>query len=158
MIDRTNATASQWNASTTVKARNAVQRYVTALLDHLAPERAVKRVDDPPRAIEQHRTPSGCVLQAPTAAVSISWFPDTSANELFGELQITVWEGTVTRRGTAQNRKRAVTVAELALRPIEPPVDGLFWEATDGTRYDTVTLAAKCHSLLKDQIAAQAGS
>ena len=46
-------------------------------------------------------------------------------------------------------------VADLVLRPIEPPAaDACLWEATDGSRYDTASLAAKCLALLETQIAA----
>ncbi|HEY4670582.1 MAG TPA: hypothetical protein VIG78_00845, partial [Gemmatimonadaceae bacterium] len=62
-----------WKAPPTSKTRNAVQRAVTALLDDLAPERALKRSDELHVPIEQHRTPNGCVLQAEKAALSVSW-------------------------------------------------------------------------------------
>jgi len=45
-------------------------------------------------------------------------------------------------------------VADLVLRPIEPPADECVWQATDGMRYDTASLAAKCLALLQTQIAA----
>ncbi len=144
-----------WSASPSAKARNAVQRSVTALLDELAPERVLKRVEQLPGPVEQHRTPTGCVLQAAAAAVSVSWFADAGRDAPLGELHVVVWRGTVTRRGVAGSRKGATTVAELVLRPIEPPADDCLWQATDGTQYDTAALAAKCLALLAEQTGAR---
>jgi hypothetical protein len=143
-----------WSASPTAKAKNAVQRSVTALLDELAPERVLKRVDQLAGPVEQHRTPTGCVLQAAKAAVSVSWFADAGNDAVLGELHVVVWQGTVTRRGAPKSRKGASVVAELVLRPIEPPAEELLWQATDGTRFDTASLAAKILTLLEEQIAA----
>ena len=151
MKDPTDPSAPPWRVSPSAKARNAVQRSVTALLDELAPERVLKRVEQLPGPVEQHRTPTGCVLQAAAAAVSVSWFPDAGHEAPLGELHVVVWRGTVTRRGVSRSRKGATTVAELVLRPIEPPVDDCVWQATDGTRYDTASLAAKCLALLAEQ-------
>ena len=144
-----------WSASPTAKARTAVQRSVTALLDELAPERVLKRVDQLPGPVEQHRTPTGCVLQAAAAAISVSWFADAGRDAPLGELHIVVWRGTVTRRGVPRSRKGATTLAELVLRPIEPPADDCLWQTTDGTRYDTTSLAAKCLALLAEQAGAR---
>ena len=143
-----------WSASPTVKAKNAVQKSVTALLDELAPERVLSRVRQVPGPIEQHRTPTGCVLQAAEAAVSVSWFADAGNDAVLGELHVVVWRGTVMRRGAPRSKKGATEVAELVLRPIEPPEDNGVWQAADGTRYDTASLAAKCLALLEEQIAA----
>ena len=140
-----------WSASPTAKSRTAVQRSVTALLDELAPERVLTRVEQLPGPVEQHRTPTGCVLQAATAAVSVSWFAEANPGAPLGELRVIVWRGTVTRRGGSGSRKGATTVAELVLRPIEPPADDCLWQATDGTQYDTTSLAAKCLALLAEQ-------
>jgi hypothetical protein len=144
--------ASSWNASPTAKAKNAVQRAVTSLLDELAPERVLKRVEQIPGPIEQHRTPTGCVLQAENAAVSVSWFAEAGNDAAFGELQVIVWRGTVTRRGAPRAGKAATTVAEFVMRPVEPPADPCMWEAADGTRYDTAALAARCLALLAEQL------
>jgi hypothetical protein len=152
MNDSTNPGERQWSASPSVKAKNAVQRSVTELLDELAPERVLKRVGEVPGAIEQHRTPSGCVLQAADCAVSVSWFADATKEAALGELHIVVWRGKVARRGGTRTPKGATIVADLILRPIEPPADSCVWRATDGTRYDTAALAAKCLSLLEAQI------
>src|SRR5881628_2050293 len=140
-----------WSVSPSAKAKNAVQRSVTALLDELAPERVLKRVEQLPGTVEQHRTPTGCVLQAATAAVSVSWFADAGNDAVLGELHVIVWRGTVTRRGAPKSRKGATVVAELVLRPIEPPADDCIWRATDGTQYDTASLSAKCLALLEEQ-------
>src|SRR2546428_10195094 len=129
MNDPTDPIGPSWSASPTTKAKNAVQRSVTALLDELAPERVLKRVEQLPGTVEQHRTPTGCVLQAATAAVSVSWFADAGNDAVLGELHIIVWRGTVTRRGAPKSRKGATIVAELVLRPIEPPADDCIWRA-----------------------------
>ncbi len=153
MNDPTRPTPPPWSASPTAKAKNAVQRSVTALLDELAPERVLKRVEQLPGPVEQYRTPTGCVLQAATVAISVSWFADAAQDARLGELRVIVWRGTVTRRGT-RRRKAATVVAELVLHPIEPPADDCVWQATDGTQYDTASLAAKCLALLEEQISA----
>jgi hypothetical protein len=153
MDDPTNPTERQWSSSPTAKAKNAVQRSVTELLDELAPERVLKRVGDVPGAVEQHRTPTGCVLQAADAAVSVSWFADATKDAALGELHIVVWRGKVARRGgTRTAPKGATIVADLILHPLEPPANECVWKATDGSRYDTRSLAAKCLALLEAQI------
>lgn len=157
MTDPTNPTTPRWSAAPTAKAKNAVQRSVTALLDELAPERVLKRAERLPGPVEQHRTPTGCVLQAGTAAVSVSWFPDVAddAHDApLGELRVIVWRGRVTRRGATRSQEGATVIAELVLRPIEPPADDCLWRATDGAQYDTASLAAKCLALLEEQLGA----
>jgi hypothetical protein len=155
MEDPTKPIASPWSASPTAKAKNAVQRSVTALLDELAPDRVLKRDQRLPGPVEQHRTPTGCVLQAAAAAVSVSWFADAGNDAVLGELRVIAWRGTVTRRGAARNPKGATIVAELVLRPIEPPADKCLWRAADGTQYDTASLSAKCLALLEEQLGNQ---
>ena len=46
-------------------------------------------------------------------------------------------------------------VADLILRPIEAPADDCLWQANDGTRYDTASLAARCLALLEAQKSVQ---
>jgi hypothetical protein len=149
MTDSPNPKALQWNASPSAKAKSAVRRSVTQLLDELAPERVLTRVTELRGSIEQHRTPTGCVLQATDCAVSVSWFEDATDQAVLGELHVLVWRGKVARRGSVRPPKGATVIADLVLRPIEPPADGYVWQATDGTRYDTASLAAKCLALLK---------
>ena len=144
--------APQWSTSPSAKTRNLVQRSVTALLDALAPERVLKRVEQLEGAVEQHRTPTGSLLQAATCAVSVSWFADATKEAALGELHILVWRGKVARRGSPRSPKNATLVTELVLRPIEPPADDCLWQATDGSRYDTASLAAHVLSLLEAQI------
>ena len=141
-----------WSASRSAKERNAVQRSVTALLDELAPERVLKRVDQLRGAVEQHRTPTGCVLQAPKAAISVSWFADAASEAPLGELHVLVWNGVVSRRGARKRPEGAKVMNELVLRPIEAPSDDCVWRATDGKEYDTAALAARCLALLEQQI------
>jgi hypothetical protein len=92
------------------------------------------------------------VLQAADAAVSVSWFAEPAKAATLGELHVVVWRGTVARRGATRNKKGATIVAEFVLHPVEPPVDDCLWQTADGTRYDTAALAAKCLSLLEDQM------
>lgn len=141
-----------WNSSPSAKAKSAVQRSVTQLLDELAPERVVKRVGEVKGPVEQHRTPTGCVLQAADCAVSVSWFPDATKEAVLGELHVVVWRGKVARRGSASPPKGATIVADLILRPIDPPADDCVWQTNDGTRFDTASLAARCLALLQAQI------
>jgi len=158
MDDSTNPKARPLGSSPSAKAKNAVQRSVTELLDELAPERVLKRVGQVQGPVEQHRTPTGCVLQAADCAVSVSWFADPTKDAVLGELHVVVWRGKVARRGTTRSPKAATKgatiVADLVLRPIEPPADNCLWQATDGNRYDTASLAAKCLALLEAQIGA----
>ena len=104
MTDPTSPRASQWSVSPSAKTRNVVQRSVTALLDALAPERVLKRVEQLQGSVEQVRTPTGCLLQAATCAVSVSWFPEATKDAALGELHILVWRGKVARRGTPRRR------------------------------------------------------
>lgn len=152
MTDRTES----WTHPQTAKAKTAVQRSVSALLDELAPERVLRRVDALPATVEQHRTPTGCVLQAADSALSVSWFAESSPEAPLGELHVIVWRGTVTRRGGKKIQKGgAVIVDEIILRPIEPAVDDLRWQALDGSRYDTAALTSKCLALLASQIGSE---
>ena len=155
MTEPSSPKSLQWNASASAKAKAAVQRSVTELLDSLAPERVLTRVKELRGAVEQHRTPTGCLLQAADCAVSVSWFPDGTTEDALGELHVLVWRGKVTRRGNAGPPKGATVVADLVLHPLEPPADGCLWQATDGSRYDSGSLAAKCLALLETQIAGQ---
>ena len=152
MDDPINPPANPWTSPPTAKERNAVQRAVTALLDELAPERVVSRAERIAVPVEQHRTPNGCVLQAPTAAVSVSWFPDADEDSALGELDVVVWRGVVSRRGAPPRREGAKIAGELTLRPVEEPSGGFAWRSADGKIYDTDALAAKCLELLEEQM------
>lgn len=151
MTDSPDRTGTPRRAAPTHKAKNAVQRSVTALLDELAPERVLRRIDQLPGPVEQHRSPNGCVLQAAGCAVSVSWFAEEATDSL-GELHVIVWRGTVARLGATRDKKGATIVKEVILHPIEPPADDCLWRATDGSQYDTASLAAFCTGLLQEQI------
>ncbi len=140
------------NAAPTYRAKNAVQRSVTALLDELAPERVLRRIEELPGPVEQHRTPNGCVLQAANCAVSVSWFPEESRGGQMGELHVLVWKGTVARRGSTSEKKGAQMLTEYVLHPIVPPVGECLWRGTDGAEHDTLSLAARCLALLQEQV------
>jgi hypothetical protein len=154
MDDPTDPAAPPWTASRSMKEKNAVQRAVTALLDELAPERVLKRVEQLRGAIEQFRTPTGCVLQAPNAALSVSWFAPAGSETAHGELHVVVWRGTVSRRGVPRKPDGAQEVAELVLVPVARGTDDCLWRATTGKEYDTTALAAHCVALLEAQIGA----
>jgi hypothetical protein len=158
MDDPNNPAAVRWSASPTAKEKNAVQRSVTALLDELAPERVLGRGPQLRAPVEQHRTPTGCVLQAATAALSVSWFADTGSDTGLGELHVLAWRGTVSRRGSLQKPDGATLISELVLYPIERPTTDLLWRTTSGTEYDTVGLAAHCVELLEQQMRADPGA
>jgi len=143
----------QWNTGPSAKAKNAVQRSVTSLLDALAPERVLTRlaVQGP---VEQHRTPTGCVLQASNCAVSVSWFAVPSEGAPLGELHVLVWRGKVTRRGAPRSSKKAELLAQLVLRPVDPPAEECVWRSSEGDQYQTASLAARCLQLLEERILA----
>lgn len=151
MTDQPNRNVPR-SAPPTHKAKNAVQRSVTALLDELAPERVLRRIEALPGPVEQHRSQNGCVLQAADCAVSLTWFAEEGKLATLGELHVIVWRGTVARRGATRGKKGATIITELILHPIEPPADDCLWLSTDGKQYDTNSLAAKCLSLLEEQI------
>ena len=138
----------------TTKQKTAVQRAVKTLLDLLAPERTTTRAPREPVPIEQHRTPNGCVLQAPTAALSVSWFPEGADIEALGELQVVLWHGVASRRGSAPRAEGAVLVREVNVRPVGDASDAFIWRIDNGATYDTDGLAAYCLALLKDQMLA----
>jgi hypothetical protein len=152
MDDPTDATARSWTGSPTAKEKNAVQKAVTALLDELAPERVLKRADRIPVPIEQYRTPSGCVLQAATAAVTVSWFGEADSESVLGELHVIVWHGQVTRRGAPRRSEGATILSELVLHPVERPASEGLWRSADGREFDTAALAAYCATLLEEQM------
>jgi hypothetical protein len=141
--------SSPKRAAPTYREKGAVQRSVNALLDELAPEQTLTRAERIPGAIQLHRSPNGCVLQGSDGAVSVSWFADESKGATLGELHIIAWRGTVARRGATRDTKGATIASEMSLSPIEPPVGGDIWRATDGTTYNTVSLVAKCMALLQ---------
>ena len=143
----------QWSTSPSAKARVAVQRSVTALLDELAPERVLRGVENLGGTVTQQRKVDGCVLQAAECALSVSWFSDGSTASPHGELHILVWRGKLGRR-VAPSAKAPTLASELVLRPIEPPTDDCLWQSVDGARYSTSALAAKCLSELDAEIAA----
>ena len=155
MADPTNGTEVRWSSSPTAKTRNLVLRNVTAILDELAPERVVKRTDEL-QEVRQYRTPSGCVLQAPECAISVSWFDDASTEAPLGELHLVIWNGMVKRRGSINQGKGGTIVGELVFRPSHPAPDIVQWKAAhDGTDYATTEIAQKCMSLLEEQMRKQ---
>lgn len=139
-----------------MKEKNAVAKAVTALLDELAPERVLRRVEAL-GAVEQHRTPNGCVLQGRTAALSVSWFAPGGSETTLGELHVVVWRGIVSRRGSPRQKEGATIVGELMFKPIERPADDLLWRGADAKEYDTASLSAHCLALLEAQIVDRPG-
>ena len=144
-----------WPAPPSHKARHDVKRAVDRLLDALAPERVISRAPRLPVPVERHRTPRGCVLQAAAAAVSVTWFPDAATDLAFGTLQVTAWQGVVSRPGSAHREPGGATVTrETTLVPVAAGAEGWGWRAADGTVYDTEGLVAHCAALLEAQVAA----
>ena len=139
-------------APPTAKERGGVQRAVDRLLDELAPERAAGRGVGPPVAVERHRTPRGCILQSATAAASVSWFADAVGDASFGELQLVVWRGVVSRPGSAHRVEGATVAWERVLRPVERSPGDWVWRAEDGSLHDTEALVAECLAMLEKQI------
>jgi hypothetical protein len=155
MSDPTSPGVPGFSSSPSAKEKNFVQKSVVALLDELAPEKVLKRGDRITVPVEQHRTPTGCVLQAARAAVSVSWFVDSGSDKsVLGELHVTVWRGIVARRGMSKSRENATLERELVLHPIERPSNDLVWRATDGTEYDTASLASRILAMLEEQMRA----
>jgi hypothetical protein len=138
----------RWAAPSTGKERTAVQRAVDRLLVALAPDRVVSRATALPRPIERHRTRRGCILQAPTAAVSVSWFPAAGQDAAAGELHIAAWRGVVSHPGSARRVSGAAVMRELVLHPADRGAGAWAWHAPDGTRYDSEALVALCLALL----------
>lgn len=152
MDQPTNSAAAHRGNLPTSKEKNAVQREVNRLLDELAPERATTRGDRAPVAVQQHRTPNGCILQGPAAAVSVSWYADAADDTRLGELQIVQWRGVVSRRGSAPRPDAAAVVRQQVLHPVERPSDACVWHSDDGIDYDTGQLIAHCLALLSEQM------
>lgn len=159
MSDDEEAGGAGWGsrAMPTVKERNAVQRSVERLLDVLAPETALRRGERPTADVQPHRTPTGCVLQAATVALSVSWFADATEDATLGELQVVLWRGTVARRGVAVPAVNAVVEGELVLHPVLGPDGEPLWKSTDGRTFDSEALAAHCFALLGERRGEDAG-
>ena len=143
-----------WQSAPSAKQKNAVHREVQALLDELAPERVLSR-ERIKAGVERHRTPTGCVLQAATSALSVSWFVDGPKDAPLGELRVILWDGLVTRRGRGSEGGRASVVKEMILHSIAGPLGDLTWRAADGAEFTTPSLAAHCLSLLEERIRAE---
>ena len=138
----------------TANEKNAVQREVTRLLDALAPERAAARLgqDASSGLVQQHRTPTGCILQGPAAAVSVTWYADAADRGRVGELQVVLWRGVVSRRGSRAVSEAAQLIRQEVLNPIERPTDATAWRSDNGATYDTPALAAHCLALLEQEM------
>jgi hypothetical protein len=129
-----------------------VQREVNRLLSELAPEQTPAHAGRPIGAIERHRTPAGCILQARDAALSVTWYADAADRGRVGELQIVLWRGIVSRRGSGKKPEPAEVIQQEVLNPIERPTDECIWRSGDGTAYDTTGLIAHCLALLEAQV------
>jgi hypothetical protein len=143
--------AVRFGGPPSAKARLAAQRAVNALFDALAPDNAAPRATGTAPGVERYHTPNGVVLQAPTAAVSVSWFPDTASELELGELQLLLWRGVVQRRGAAPRRERAEVVRERVFRPVEVAPESFEWRDADGVGYTSPALAEHCLELLAAQ-------
>jgi len=141
---------TEWIDPPTVKARNAVQHAVGRLLDALAPEKPPARGAAPATpTVQRLRSPRGCILQAATHAVSVSWFPASTTELSLGELQVITWRGTVSRPGaTRRPGQHAEVVKQEVLRPVEVAPDAWQWRGEGNALYDTAALTAKCEEPL----------
>lgn len=152
MIDRENPPVRAWDLRPTAKEKSAVHRSVTGLMDALAPERPVRRGDPVSLPIEQYRTLSGCILQAESAALSVSFFKDARVENL-GELHVNVWNGVVSRGGSSYRKPaKATMVSGSVLHPTEGPADDVIWRDEEGRDFATPALVEHCRSLLIKQI------
>ncbi|HXT14922.1 MAG TPA: hypothetical protein VN706_04790 [Gemmatimonadaceae bacterium] len=143
---------SPGNPPPTSKEKNAVQREVGRLLDELAPERTSAHAGRSMEAIQRHRTPTGCILQGANAALSVTWYVDAAERGRVGELQIVLWRGIVSRRGSGKTPEPAEVVRQEVVNPVERPTDECIWRSDDGTGYDTTGLIAHCVMLLEAQL------
>jgi hypothetical protein len=95
------------------------------------------------------------VLQAATAALSVSWFPAVGSDLASGELQATAWQGIVSLPGSADRAAHGAAIAcESTFVPLEDGRDTWVWRAEDGLVYDTAALTVHCGALLEAQVAA----
>jgi hypothetical protein len=139
-----------WTAPPTIKERSGVQRAVERLLDALAPKRTAPHAARRAEPLDRQRASRGCIVQAPVAAVSVSWFPDAVTDTAFGELQIIAWWGVVSRPGSAHRAPGGATIGrELMLRPEGGEASTghaareWLWRADDGSLYDADLLATR---------------
>ena len=143
---------SPGNPPPTSKEKNAVQREVSRLLGELAPERTPAHASRSMDEIQRHRTPTGCIIQAANAALSVTWYAEAAERGRVGELQIVLWRGIVSRRGSGKTPEPAEIIRQEVLHPIERPTDECVWRSVDGTVYDTTGLIAHCMALVEAQM------
>lgn len=145
--------ADRWSGLPTVKQRTAVQQTAGRLLDVLAPEGPPPRGAMPAApALRRVRSPRGCILQAETRAVSVSWFPASAVQATLGELQVINWRGVVSRPGSAQRELGgAKAIWQGVLEPVELSSDVWGWRDEEGEVFDNAALAKRCHALLVDK-------
>ena len=148
MNDPADPATQAWFGARSIKAKTAFKRHVTALLDALAPEKILGRADPAKLVIEEHRTPDGCVLQAPGSALQVSWYAEK--DDAPASLQVVVWNGVVSRRG-APPRGGATVVSEEVYSPVDAAPDDKVWKRADNTLLDTASLAEHCLALLEKQ-------
>jgi hypothetical protein len=138
----------------TERAREGVTRAVQRLLDALAPVSVSARTNRPRTPIGLRRSRRGCVLQAATAALSVSWFPAVGSDVASGELQVTAWQGIVSLPGSADHARRGAAIAhESTFVPLDDGRGTWVWQAVDGMVYDTEALVVHCAALLEAQVA-----
>ena len=152
-----------WPDRPTAAQRTGAQHAVARLFDALAPQKPPARREGPAPAIQRHRSPSGCILQAATRAVTVSWFPASTNDTALGELQMIIWRGTVSRPGSARRAAGGAVVEQQETFVLTPGTvgaitattgDDWLWRGTDGTGYDAQAFAARCLALLDEEAAA----
>ncbi len=152
-----------WPDRPTAAQRTGAQHAVARLFDALAPQKPPARREGPAPAIQRHRSPSGCILQAATRAVTVSWFPASTNDTALGELQLITWKGTVSRPGSARRAAGGAAVETqetfVLTRGTVGAITGTtgddwLWRGADGAAYDAQAFAARCHALLEEEAAA----
>ena len=145
-----------WAERPTIAQRTAAQQAVARLFDILAPQRPPGRRDEQAPATLRHRSPTGCILQGPERAVTVSWFADSVNDLTLGELQLITWDGQVARPGAPRRPGAgATTVTQETFTPVDGGAGkGWIWRDAAGVTYDAEALAARCHTLLDERAAA----
>ena len=140
--------SNRWSPAIDAKSRAAVQRTVDRMLAELAPEKGVTRADRPAPAIDCLRTRRGCILQAATSAVSVSWFPDAQHDIAAGELHVSAWQGTLSQPGATRSVAGATLLREIVLHPAGTGEGPWAWRAADGAVHSGAEVIALCRAML----------
>ena len=137
--DRFELGASRQQAA---RDRTAIQHEIVRLFDDLAPSATPGRRAPISAEVTAYRWPNRCILQGPTHAVSLTWFPGTRDDDSLGELLVMTWRGRVSLPGSAsRGLEEAVAVSQQVLHPTGS-VAGWGWSAADDTALRTTDAVA----------------